>query len=695
MGNWINPTHRKWRWHYNEATDDLVRLENKVLSHYNLGSGGRTRSTVVRDLTWAEEYVGQDLGRPTSVTAAFSEATVTKQNEGPPLAAGPSITTYFWEYLRAWGGEWMWEGIEENQGTKHDLTWLVEGMSAGSLIWVTDGSYDRLKAPDLSGAGWIIFCTTTGKRLTGWFWEVSNTANSYRAEMLGLCALHLLSQAVSEFYKIVGWKSTICCDNSKALDMSSQHRRRILPSASCSDIRRSFRSVKQAATGKFDYNHVSGHMDDYLLWHQLSLTQQLNCVCDTLAKGAIKKALIQGYHDRPTQLLPREYVALIIGGYKLTNDISNPLRYHASKVEAKRVYTRRKKKAWTEECFDEIDWEHLDLAQKNKADMFKIWRSKQTSGFCGTRVQVGRYSSEQHPDERCPNCGQREIAEHLMLCPDADRTRLLQEQVENLQEWLEKDNKTDPELAYWIIKYILMRNSRAWGEMGEMSPQMQVLANSQDKIGWRRFTEGYLSVQFHARQDFHLKMTSNKMNSADWTKQLISKILQITHSQWIFRNISLHDKTNGYLHMKSTEELSNEIHRLAELEPDDVPTESRFLLEVNMGELTNSHIENQAYWVTAVTAARAAKARSSAMGRRAKRSRLKHLGRVSSKVKMGIAEVERQIIRDRIRNQACGESRVRYEEENQTFLDKVVKKRPHTSSMTRLMKSNKRLRKPD
>ena len=62
---------------------------------------------------------------------------------------------------------------------------------------------------------------------------------------------------------------------------------------------------------------------------------------------------------------------------------------------------------------------------------------------------------------------------------------------------------------------------------------------------------------------------------------------------------------------------------------------------------------------------------------------------------MGIAEVERQIIRDKMRNQACGESKVQYEEENQTFLDKVATKRPHTTSLIRLMKSNKRLRKPD
>ena len=695
LGQWVNPTHRTWQWFYNADTKELLRVDNKKLHHYKLGSGRRTRSTIIFELTSTEDYGGQMLGKPTSVTSSFSDAMVTKQNEGPPLAAGPSITTDFWEFLYSWGGEWMWEGIEDDQSTKHDLTWIVDGMRADSLIWVTDGSYDKLRAPDLSGAGWIIFCTTSGKRLTGWFWECSVSASSYRAEMLGLCALHLLAQAISEFYNITRWKSTICCDNIKALEMSSYHRRRILPSASCSDIRRSFRAVKQAATGLFQYNHVSGHMDDFLLWHQLSLTQQLNCVCDTLAKGSIKKAMRQGYRGRPTQLLPREDVALIVRGNKLTDNISTPLRFHASKAEARRFYTMRKKKPWSKDCFNEVDWEHLDLAQKGKADMFKIWRSKQSSGFCGTRVQVGRYSGEQDPDEACPNCGQREIAEHLMLCPDQDRTRLLQDQVKDLQEWLEKDNRTEPELAYWVIKYILMRNSKPWAEMGEMSEQMLLLARGQDKIGWRRFTEGYVTKQFYKRQDFHLKMTSNRMNGSEWTKQFISKVIQITHSQWIFRNISLHDKTHGYLHKKNTEELSEEIHRLAELDPDDVPIESRFLLEVNLGELTKTHIENQAYWVTAVTAARTAKARQSARGGRAKRLRHKLLGKASSRKKMGIAEVERQIIRDRIRNQACGESKVRYEEENQTFLDRVVTKRPHASSWTRLMKSNKRLRKPD
>ena len=76
---------------------------------------------------------------------------------------------------------------------------------------------------------------------------------------------------------------------------------------------------------------------------------------------------------------------------------------------------------------------------------------------------------EHQPDEKCPNCGQRETAEHLMLCSNAERTRLLKEQVGKLQEWLVKDNNTAEELAYWIPKFILMGGTRPLAELGDMT----------------------------------------------------------------------------------------------------------------------------------------------------------------------------------------------------------------------------------
>jgi hypothetical protein len=103
---------------------------------------------------------------------------------------------------------------------------------------------------------------------------------------------------------------------------------------------------------------------------------------------------------------------------------------------------------------------------KNKPNMYKVWHSKQMSGFCGTRVRVGMYSGEVSPDKQCPNCRRRETAAHLILCPDNDRTRLLIENVDKVSKWLDTGSRTDPELAYWIHKYILMQGDEPFSMLG-------------------------------------------------------------------------------------------------------------------------------------------------------------------------------------------------------------------------------------
>jgi hypothetical protein len=176
----------------------------------------------------------------------------------------------------------------------------------------------------------------------------------------------------------------------------------------CADVRRNFRATKQTNLGSFTYVQIYGHMDNYLSWTQLSLMQQLNCLCDTLAKKAVTTATVKGYHDRPAQLLPQEDVALIVWGSKITGDVSGTLQFHASKAAARIYFQQRKKNKWTSKQFEEIDWEYLNLAMKNKANMYKIWQSKQNSGFCRMRAQVRVYSGENFPNKQCPNCGARE-----------------------------------------------------------------------------------------------------------------------------------------------------------------------------------------------------------------------------------------------------------------------------------------------
>ena len=89
-------------------------------------------------------------------------------------------------------------------------------------------------------------------------------------------------------------------------------------------------------------------------------------------------------------------------------------------------------------------------------------------------------------------------------------------------------------------------------------------------------------------------MSSSFLNGEDWTKQLILKLLSITHSQWIYRNISLHIVSNGYLYMKNAIEVGKEIKRQMNTPPEEILAESRFLLEIGIRDLTKTYIKIQA-----------------------------------------------------------------------------------------------------
>ena len=91
-----------------------------------------------------------------------------------------------------------------------------------------------------------------------------------------------------------------------------------------------------------------------------------------------------------------------------------------------------------------------------------------------------KYSGLKCPDKKCPNCGCRETAAHILICPNKYRMRLLADTRDDLSKWLNQDYLTNLELAYWIPKYILMWGNKLVASLGTTSPKMRALAITQD-----------------------------------------------------------------------------------------------------------------------------------------------------------------------------------------------------------------------
>lgn len=114
----------------------------------------------------------------------------------------------------------------------------------------------------------------------------------------------------------------------------------------------------------------------------------------------------------------------------------------------------------------------------------------------------------------------------------------------------------------------------------------------------------------------------------------------------------------GYLRKKAKRDMLNELARLLETDPEDVPPECRFLLEVDHASLEGASLDRQACWILAVNAAKGAGRRvvSPKAGQRRpvrprrkapparRRQRLYCTPRV--KQSLGTLDVERAIERD-------------------------------------------------
>ena len=87
------------------------------------------------------------------------------------------------------------------------------------------------------------------------------------------------------------------------------------------------------------YKWVKLHQDRYKLWRQLTLTQQLDCMCDTLTKRAIVDSLESQARRIDKQSLPCESKFIFVGGIKQTTDVSKDIGFFLGHVDAEKFYT--------------------------------------------------------------------------------------------------------------------------------------------------------------------------------------------------------------------------------------------------------------------------------------------------------------------------------------------------------------------
>ncbi len=171
-------------------------------------------------------------------------------------------------------------------------------------------------------------------------------------------------------------------------------------------------------------------------------------------------------------------------------------------------------------------------------------------------------------------------------------------------------------------------------------------------------------------------MSDCQMTGDDWMKHFIGRLLRISYSQWLYRNFTLHNKMRGYLRLQRQKEVLKEVDQLLDTNPDDIPKESQYLMELDFTSLYSASFEKQSYWVLAMKAAQR-------VGRQADHQE-KSKG-ASHQRRQAKARNQRAVY-DFSRDLALMNHELR--------LGPQPRRRPHHSSSDTLNSSNKR-RKPD
>jgi hypothetical protein len=126
-------------------------------------------------------------------------------------------------------------------------------------------------------------------------------------------------------------------------------------------------------------------------------------------------------------------------------------------------------------------------------------------------------------------------------------------------------------------------------------------------MGWRRFLEGMISKEIVDLQQQFYTVNGSQMSLDKWSTGLITRLLEITHGQWLYQNFMVHNPVSGAITTAKKEELLLEIECQWDLRDAGLLEEDKYLAEVNLGDMETTSGERQHYWLLAIQTARKAK----------------------------------------------------------------------------------------
>lgn len=203
--------------------------------------------------------------------------------------------------------------------------------------------------------------------------STSDTADNYRAEILGTISLQLvISVAIDGKYVSPSSCVRLGCDNDGVVKHGN-HAYRPLPSTqSQADVLRYFKDMVLASPLKQKYYHILGHLDQILSPSELSIEELANVACDNLADDALLSGVSSKHFI--DSILPFEQVVVTVAGNKVSHSPNIAVTRAWGDKEARDHY--HNKNIIHRDLFGDVYWDGLERLFKRSPEMWSVWATK-------------------------------------------------------------------------------------------------------------------------------------------------------------------------------------------------------------------------------------------------------------------------------------------------------------------------------
>eukprot|EP00984_Skeletonema_dohrnii_P027046 scaffold16475_cov75-Skeletonema_dohrnii-CCMP3373.AAC.1 len=157
-------------------------------------------------------------------------------------------------------------------------------------------------------------------------------------------------------------------------------------------------------------------------------------------------------------------------------------------------------------------------------------------------------------------------------------------------------------------------------------PRFIAFAEIHDNLGWDNFVEGRISRRLVDLQAQYLSTIQTYVNPNSWGSGLIRQLLILTHQQWLYRNCTVHYKTDGRS-LPQHKEILQKVTRLLRTDEDLLLPEDRDLLHIDFAQLGQGPTIDQERWIANMESAMAMVAGRRHRARRSRRVQLPRLRR--------------------------------------------------------------------